>query len=355
MVQINFALKEVNCKLVYYGPGLSGKTTNLEVVHSKAPSTNVGDLTSIATEGDRTLFFDFLPLNLGPVAGMTTKFQIYTVPGQVYYNSTRKLVLQGADGIVFVADSRRGKMDENIESYSNLEENLREYGMDITTTPLVLQYNKRDLPDIYAVSELDEKLNKHNSPCFEAVAVTGEGVFSTLKKLSQMVLESLNRQQASMAVRGPRKPGETKTPISALPVSSRAKASIAVPVAAHADAKSMGGTSALSLPEQSAPRAGGTPTPAPGALSSKNAQKNNVRVLREQVSDSSGVKSIERKSPAAPSTEEIVRKKVGPGTQKVAVKDNTKPSGKSGGLIVALLLAAAAAGSAALYLCGVLG
>ena len=201
MVQINFALKEVNCKVVYYGPGLSGKTTNLEVVHSKAPKTNVGELTSIATEGDRTLFFDFLPLSLGSVAGMTTKFQIYTVPGQVYYNSTRKLVLQGADGIVFVADSRRGKMDENLESLANLEENLLEYGMDIETIPLVLQYNKRDLPDVYSNEELDEKLNKYNSPTFEAVAVTGEGVFPTMKKLSQMVLESLNRQQAPASVR----------------------------------------------------------------------------------------------------------------------------------------------------------
>ena len=203
MVQINFALKEVNCKIVYYGPGLSGKTTNLEVIHSKAPNNNVGELTSIATEGDRTLFFDFLPLNLGSVAGMQTKFQIYTVPGQVYYNSTRKLVLQGADGIVFVAESRRGKMDENLESLSNLMENLEEYGMDIKTIPLVLQYNKRDLPDIYSVEEMDEKLNHLKSPSYEAVAVTGEGVFPTLKKLSQMVLGKpkpparLNRRESA--------------------------------------------------------------------------------------------------------------------------------------------------------------
>ena len=139
MVQINFSLKEVNCKIVYYGPGLSGKTTNLEVVHQKAPQTSVGDLTSIATEGDRTLFFDFLPLNLGQVAGMKTKFQIYTVPGQVYYNSTRKLVLRGADGVVFVADSKRGKMDENIESLKNLEENLKEHGLSFDTFRLLSQ------------------------------------------------------------------------------------------------------------------------------------------------------------------------------------------------------------------------
>jgi len=192
MVQINFALKEVNCKIVYYGPGLSGKTTNLEVIHAKAPKTNVGELTSIATEGDRTLFFDFLPLNLGQVAGMSTKFQIYTVPGQVYYNSTRKLVLQGADGLVFVADSRRGKMDENVESLSNLDENLRQYGMDLNAIPFVIQYNKRDLPDVIAVKDLEEELNPKHFPSFEAVAVKGTGVFDTLKAIAKSVLRNLS-------------------------------------------------------------------------------------------------------------------------------------------------------------------
>ena len=197
MVQINFALKEVNCKIVYYGPGLSGKTTNLEVVHQKAPGNSVGDLTSIATEGDRTLFFDFLPLNLGQVAGMKTKFQIYTVPGQVYYNSTRKLVLQGADGVVFVADSKRGKMDENIESLGNLQENLKEHGIDLSSIPIVLQYNKRDLADVYSVEELEEALNSWEAPHFEAVARDGQGVFPTLKRLAGMVLESLNDQHGA--------------------------------------------------------------------------------------------------------------------------------------------------------------
>ena len=198
MVQINFSLKEVNCKIVYYGPGLSGKTTNLEVVHQKAPQTSVGDLTSIATEGDRTLFFDFLPLNLGQVAGMKTKFQIYTVPGQVYYNSTRKLVLQGADGVVFVADSKRGKMDENIESLKNLEENLKEHGLSFDSMPVVLQYNKRDLPEVYSVEELEQELNPAGFPHVEAVARSGEGVFPTLKKLAGMVLQSLNQQHSSV-------------------------------------------------------------------------------------------------------------------------------------------------------------
>ena len=141
MVQINFAKREINCKLVYYGPGLSGKTTNLEVVHKKAPASKKGELTSIATEGDRTLFFDYMPLELGKVGGMNTKFQLYTVPGQVYYNATRKLVLQGADGVVFVADSQRDKLEENIESFTNLEENLREQGLDPKTIPMVLQWS----------------------------------------------------------------------------------------------------------------------------------------------------------------------------------------------------------------------
>jgi len=283
MVQINFALKEVNCKVVYYGPGLSGKTTNLEVVHSKAPQDNCGELTSIATEGDRTLFFDFLPLNLGQVAGMTTKFQIYTVPGQVYYNSTRKLVLQGSDGIVFVADSRKGKMDENLESLSNLEDNLREYGMDINTIPLVLQYNKRDLPDLYTVEEMDEKLNPAGVPTYEAVAVTGEGVFPTLKKLSSMVLESLNRQQGSTVVKVPKK---KKAQRASAPKQAQKKP---VPVAAQGG----GAETEAGAPRARQPRA--TPRTRGGAQP-RTARRGSPQVVRERVVNSQDVKPIERKS-----------------------------------------------------------
>jgi hypothetical protein len=193
MVQINFALKEVNCKIVYYGPGMSGKTTNLEIVHLKAPETHKGELTSIATEGDRTLFFDFMPLDLGTIAGMRTKFQLYTVPGQVYYNSTRKLVLQGVDGVIFVADSQAEKMEENLESLENLRTNLAEYGKKLEEIPIVIQYNKRDLPGALPVEKLNEKMNPLGLPYFEAVATTGEGVFPTLKALSAMVLESLSK------------------------------------------------------------------------------------------------------------------------------------------------------------------
>jgi hypothetical protein len=336
MVQINFALKEVNCKVVYYGPGLSGKTTNLEVVHSKAPKQNVGELTSIATEGDRTLFFDFLPLNLGAVAGMTTKFQIYTVPGQVYYNSTRKLVLQGADGIVFVADSRRGKMDENLESFANLEENLREYGMDITTLPLVLQYNKRDLPDVYSVEELEQKLNKYEAPCFEAVAVTGEGVFPTLKKLSQMVLESLNRQHRSGAARPAARQKER----------AREPVVVGVGVSAKAEAPAAAGTQSVAQRPPPSPsirtaaaRAEGPPSGRPST------------VVRESVTSSSGIKPIERKTLAQ---SKVIRKRVpGPGAGKPAAPGAPPPKKKTS-LIAAVVIAAVGLAAAGAYFSGLL-
>jgi signal recognition particle receptor subunit beta len=174
---------------------MSGKTTNLEIVHQKAPEEHKGDLTSISTDGDRTLFFDFMPLDLGKIAGMQTKFQLYTVPGQVYYNSTRKLVLQGVDGVIFVADSDPTKMDENIESYQNLIDNLEEYGKDVRELPHVIQYNKRDLPNALSVEDADKQLNRFGVPTFEAVANSGEGVFPTLKTLAGMVLESINKQE----------------------------------------------------------------------------------------------------------------------------------------------------------------
>ena len=192
MVQINFAQKQVNAKIVYYGPGMSGKTTNLEVIHQRAPEANKGDLTSISTDGDRTLFFDFMPLDLGTVAGMRTSFQIYTVPGQVYYNSTRKLVLQGVDGVVFVADSSPSMVEENLESLRNLEENLADYGKSLATLPHIIQFNKRDLPDALPVDEMNGVLNRYNVPTFEAIANTGQGVFPTLKALAAAVLESIH-------------------------------------------------------------------------------------------------------------------------------------------------------------------
>ncbi len=201
MVQINFAQRSVNVKIVYYGPGMSGKTTNLEIVHQRAPEANRGELTSISTDGDRTLFFDFMPLDLGTVAGMRTLFQLYTVPGQVYYNSTRKLVLQGVDGVIFVADSSASMLQENIDSLRNLQENLLEYGKSLETTPWVIQYNKRDLPDALSVEELQRALNPLGVPHYEAVANTGQGVFPTLKGLAARVLEAVHASSGAAGAR----------------------------------------------------------------------------------------------------------------------------------------------------------
>jgi signal recognition particle receptor subunit beta len=193
MVAINYAFREISCKIVYYGPGLSGKTTNLQYVHHKVPGKTKGELISLATDADRTLYFDFLPINLGAIQGFATKFQLYTVPGQVYYNATRKLVLRGVDGLVFVADSQRAKMDENLESLKNLYDNLEEYGYDPQELPLVIQYNKRDLPDVMTVGELQAALNPHGLPYFEAVAVDGTGVFDTLKLIIKLVLDKARK------------------------------------------------------------------------------------------------------------------------------------------------------------------
>ena len=198
MVSINYSAREVCCKIVYYGPGLSGKTTNLQYVHDKVPDGTRGKLISLATEADRTLYFDFLPINIGSINGFQAKFQLYTVPGQVYYNATRKLVLRGVDGVVFVADSQPDKMDENIESLANLEENLAEYGYDIDSIPFVIQYNKRDLPGVLTVEELEAKLNPRGWASFEASATIGNGVFDTLKLVIKLVLEKTKSSSTSM-------------------------------------------------------------------------------------------------------------------------------------------------------------
>lgn len=210
MASINYATREISCKIVYYGPGLSGKTTNLQIIHRKIPSDNKSEMVSLATETDRTLFFDFLPLDLGSIKGFATKFQLYTVPGQVYYNATRKLVLRGVDGVVFVADSQRDKMPENIESLRNLQENLKEYGIDLGTVPFVLQYNKRDLPGVATVEELDAQLNWHKVPTFEAQAHQGVGVFTTLKAIGKIVIDTFNaKYSARQSSRRPPAPGSS--------------------------------------------------------------------------------------------------------------------------------------------------
>ena len=190
MVQLNLALREINCKVVYFGCGLSGKTTNLEVIHEKAAPDSRGELTSIATESDRTLFFDFMPLDLGTVSGMKVKFQLYTVPGQVYYNSTRKLVLRGADGVIFVADSNPAKVAENKESFENLKECLAEQGRSLDEMPYVVQLNKRDLPEAMSHAAMREALGlAEKAPVFEAIASRGDGVLETFKALAGFLLE----------------------------------------------------------------------------------------------------------------------------------------------------------------------
>lgn len=191
MVLFNYATKEITAKIVYYGPGLCGKTTNLQFVYDSLPSNNKSKMLSLATKTDRTLFFDFLPLDLGKIRGMRTKLQLYTVPGQVYYNSTRQLVLKGADGIVFVADSQDHATDANLESLQNLEDNLKRQGVRIREIPLVMQYNKRDLPNALPVAGINAEVNKLGVPHFESVATTGIGVEETLKGITQLVLAHL--------------------------------------------------------------------------------------------------------------------------------------------------------------------
>jgi signal recognition particle receptor subunit beta len=191
---INYAAREINVKIVFYGPGLGGKTTNLQYIYKRSSPQQKGKLISLATETDRTLFFDFLPLDLGSVRGFKTRFHLYTVPGQIFYDASRKLILKGVDGVIFVADSQEARMDANVESLRNLEENLKENGFDLKTIPYTLQFNKRDLPTAVAVDSMYRALNLKGEPTFEAVAVQGMGVFETLKASAKQVLYELRRK-----------------------------------------------------------------------------------------------------------------------------------------------------------------
>jgi signal recognition particle receptor subunit beta len=194
MPVVNYSAREITCKIVYYGPGRSGKTSNLEYIHRRVPALQRGRMMSLATQGDRTLFFDFLPLDLGSISGFSTRFQLYTVPGQVYYHATRRLVLQGADGVVFVADSQRRQLEENLESLRDLHEALAAQGVDARDLPFVLQYNKQDLPRelIHGAVELDETLNFRGVSSFTADALAGTGVFETLRRISELVLRRIS-------------------------------------------------------------------------------------------------------------------------------------------------------------------
>jgi len=193
MTFINYASREINCKIVYYGPGLCGKTTNLQYIYDTTAPTAKGKLISLATETDRTLFFDFMPLELGTVRGFKTRFHLYTVPGQVFYDASRKLILKGVDGVVFVADSQDERMDANIESLYNLEENLQANGYDLSKIPYVLQLNKRDLPNVIPAEEMVAELRRNDEPVHEAIAAKGNGVFDTLKSVAKQVLTELRK------------------------------------------------------------------------------------------------------------------------------------------------------------------
>jgi len=192
---INYSSREINCKLVYYGPGLCGKTTNLHYIYAKTSPDAKGKMISLATETERTLFFDFLPLSLGEIRGFKTRFHLYTVPGQVFYDASRKLILKGVDGVIFVADSQVERMDANAESVENLMVNLKSQGYDLNAIPYVLQLNKRDLPNVASVEEMSRRLQKKNEPIIEAVAAKGVGVFETLKAVAKLVLSELTKSQ----------------------------------------------------------------------------------------------------------------------------------------------------------------
>ena len=192
MSYINHLAKEINCKIVYYGTGLGGKTTNLEYIYSRVNPDTKGKMISLATESERTLFFDFLPIDLGEVRGFKTRFHLYTVPGQVYYNASRRLILKGVDGLVFVADSQASRAEANIEAMHNLYENLETYGYELEKIPFAIQYNKRDMPNILPVTELRAQINPMGVPDFEGTAVEGKGVFETLSCVSKLVVQSLS-------------------------------------------------------------------------------------------------------------------------------------------------------------------
>lgn len=193
---INYMAREINCKIVYYGPGLCGKTTNLQHIYERTNPDAKGKMISLATETERTLFFDFLPLSLGEIRGFKTRFHLYTVPGQVFYDASRKLILKGVDGVIFVADSQFERLEANLESMDNLRENMAEQGYDIDKVPFVIQYNKRDLPNVVELEELRTELNPNRVPDFEANARDGTGVFETLKAVSKLVLGELKKSGA---------------------------------------------------------------------------------------------------------------------------------------------------------------
>jgi signal recognition particle receptor subunit beta len=258
MVLFNYATKELTAKIVYYGPGLCGKTTNLQFVHQNLPQTVRGKMLSLATKTDRTLFFDFLPLDLGEIRGMKTRVQLYTVPGQVFYNETRKLVLKGVDGVVFVADSQKEMLSPNVESFKNLEENLKAHGLSLADLPHVIQFNKRDLPKLASVEEINATVNKYNAPFYESVATTGIGVKDTLNAITKLVLLNLTRKYGTGTV-----PTEVQPAQAVAPQAQVASAAASTPAAPAAPPRSAAATAMIDRPPASAAAAGPAAKPTP--------------------------------------------------------------------------------------------
>lgn len=254
MVFFNYSTMQMAAKVVYYGPGLCGKTTNLHYIYAHTAGGSRGEMVSLETETDRTLFFDLLPIDVGTIAGFNTRIQLYTVPGQVFYNTTRKLVLKGVDGVVFVADSQRPMVQANVESFRNLEENLAEMGLSSETLPLVLQFNKRDLPDICSVEEMNQALNRGNWPWVEASAVTGTGVFETLKEVSKVTLLALKKRLA----RGSDAPATPPRPAPARPA-AEAPAPTAPPLPSTPQLRPQGQGPAQQSPQTAAPAVASRP------------------------------------------------------------------------------------------------
>ncbi len=265
MVLFNYATRELTAKIVYYGPGLCGKTTNLQYIHQNLPGDVKGKMLSLATKTDRTLFFDFLPIDLGEIRGMKTRVQLYTVPGQVFYNETRKLVLKGADGIVFVADSQEQMVSANVESFRNLEENLKAHGMTLSEMPHVIQFNKRDLPNLAGIEQMNGAINRYNAPFYESVATTGIGVQDTLKAITKLVLLHLTQKYDPKSATPQVKAAPAPTPAAA--AREPAAPQWAAPSAASAprpQATAAGGGLPLSAVQESAPATGPAASPAAG-------------------------------------------------------------------------------------------
>jgi signal recognition particle receptor subunit beta len=261
MVLFNYSTRELTAKIVYYGPGICGKTTNLQFIHENLPGAVRGKMLSLATKTDRTLFFDFLPIDLGEIRGMKTRVQLYTVPGQVFYNETRKLVLKGVDGIVFVADSQETMLGANVESFKNLEENLRGHGMKLADIPHVIQFNKRDLPKLSAIEDMNAALNKYNAPFYESVAPTGIGVQDTLKAIVKLVLLNLTRKYE------PKSAGETAAV-------AAPQAAVAQPTAQPVAVAAM--ASATSVPAASARTGGGVAEMPMGSVTTQSAPRSSI-------------------------------------------------------------------------------